>query len=74
SGIGPSIPFTDPAGLAHELQSRAALHGTLLDEVLFRLSPDAGIARMPLGITLSDKERAKLRTYFAELINAAGKP
>ena len=74
SGVGPPISFNDPESLARELRTQTATHGTLLGEVLFRLSPAAGVARMPLGITLSDGERAQLQSYFTQLSNSDSRP
>jgi hypothetical protein len=67
TGPAPSLPFSDPARLTHELQARPAAHGVLLDEILFRLSAAAGPRRMPLGINLPDEERRALERYFTTL-------
>jgi hypothetical protein len=74
SGVGPTISFTDPERLARELRSRTATHGTLLDEVLFRLSPAAAGGRMPMGIALSDIERTQLELYFSQITNHVSGP
>jgi len=67
SGAAPGIPFSDEALLAHELAFKPARRGSLVDEVLFRLSPEAGSLRMPLGINLPDADRADLERYFRRL-------
>lgn len=67
TGPAPSLPFSDPARLTHELQARPAAHGVLLDEILFRLSEAAGPRRMPLGTNLPDEERRALERYFNAL-------
>jgi len=67
TGTAPSLPFSDPARLTHELQARPAAHGVLLDEILFRLSAAAGPRRMPLGTNLPDEERRALERYFTAL-------
>jgi mono/diheme cytochrome c family protein len=66
-GVGPELPFDRPAVLAGLLQSRPAAHGTLIDEIVFRLSPQAGAGRMPLGFNPSDDERSALSAYFENL-------
>jgi cytochrome c553 len=65
--VGPPIPFDDPVALSDQLRSRASIHGTLLDEVLFRLSPQAGNHRMPLDAVISTEEESALRLYFQSL-------
>jgi len=64
STIGPPIPFDDQSALSGQLRSRASQHGFLLDEILFRLSPQAGNHRMPLNAVLSTEEEQALRQYF----------
>jgi hypothetical protein len=39
-------------------------HGRLLDEILYRLTPEAGAQGMPLGLSISDDERRGLEEYF----------
>ncbi len=41
--------------------------GTLLSEILFRLSPASGQERMPSGANLSEQERKALEDYFRGL-------
>jgi hypothetical protein len=67
SGIGPDLPFDRPDRLTEELTHSGYSHGSLLEEILFRLSPAAGPHRMPLGTTLSDAERSVLEQYFRAL-------
>jgi len=64
SAVGPPIPFDDQAVLSAQLRSRASPHGFLLDEILFRLSPQAGNHRMPLNAVLSTEDEQALRQYF----------
>jgi hypothetical protein len=64
SGVAPHIPFLQQSALKEALLSEAKPRGRLLDEVLFRLSPDAADRRMPQGIRLSDEERGELERYF----------
>jgi cytochrome c553 len=71
TGVAPPIPFSDPRLLAQQLRGRAAPHGTLYDELRFRLSADAGAHRMPLGLNLADAERQALGAYFAALAGSA---
>ena len=68
SGAAPPLPFSDPQQLAQQLRSRPAAHGTLFDEMLFRLSSAAGPQRMPLGINLSDTDRQALENYFTTVV------
>jgi len=67
NGPGPYIPYADTRALMGELVQRRAPHGKLLDEILFRLSPEAGPMRMPLGINATEADRAELKKYFLEL-------
>lgn len=70
TGVAPSIPFSDPKMLAQQLRTRPAPHGTLYDEIRFRLSAGAGAHRMPLGLNLAEAERQALDAYFAVLAGA----
>jgi hypothetical protein len=67
SSVAPYIPFADPEQLKHELTSRVTSHGLLIDEIQFRLGPEAGSKRMPLNVNLADAERAALEQYFTRL-------
>ena len=67
SGVAPKIPFSDPEQLRRELLSRPSGHGHLIDEIRFRLGPEAGAKRMPLGVNVSEAERLVLEQYFDEL-------
>lgn len=71
TGPGPLIPFSRPATLARELRERPAPHGTLLEEIHYRLAAGAGAHRMPLGVNLADAERQELDAYFATLASSA---
>jgi hypothetical protein len=64
SGVAPDLPFSHPSQLAQALRTRPSAHGTLIDEIHFRLSPQAGTQRMPLLINLADAERRQLEDYF----------
>jgi len=70
--IGPSLPFADPQELAHRLPEVRYPRGSLLQEILFRLSPSAGIEHMPMGRDLQVGERDALVAYFRGLAGAAG--
>ena len=65
--VGPDIPFGDPHGLSPLLRGGNYPHGHLLEEILFRLSPEAGSDRMPKRMNLSEVERAELANYFKTL-------
>jgi cytochrome c553 len=67
SGVAPPVPFSDPIQLTQQLRTRPAAHGTLLDEILFRLSAAAGLQHMPLGLNLADADRQNLENYFTTL-------
>jgi hypothetical protein len=67
SGVAPDLPFSHPLQLAQALRTRPSAHGTLIDEIHFRLSPQAGTQRMPLGVNLTDAERRRLEDYFVAI-------
>ena len=71
SDVAPKIPFSDATELKREFTSRSTEHGRLIDEIRFRLSPEAGLKRMPLGVDLTDTDRSELEAYFMQL---AAKP
>jgi cytochrome c553 len=71
TGAAPLIPFSSPKLLAQRLRDRAAPRATLQDEIRFRLSPEAGAHRMPLGLNLADAERQALAAYFEALAASA---
>jgi len=67
TGAAPPVPFSSPTQLTQQLRVRPSAHGTLIDEIRFRLSAAAGAQHMPLGLDLSDAERESLEAYFAAL-------
>jgi hypothetical protein len=67
SDIAPALPFGDPATLAIRLLDGDYAHGRLLDEILFRLTPEAGAGRMPRGVALGGAEQRELEAYFMNL-------
>jgi hypothetical protein len=67
TGVAPLLPFSDPTQLTQQLRVRPSAHGTLMDEIRFRLSSAAGVHQMPLGLNLSDTDRESLEAYFAAL-------
>jgi hypothetical protein len=67
SDIAPALPFGDPAILTQRLLDGNYPHGRLLDEILFRLTPGAGAARMPRGIAIDGAEQRELEEYFMGL-------
>jgi len=71
TGVAPAIPFSDPKLLAQRLRAGSSPHGTLEDEIRFRLSPEAGAHRMPLGLNLADADQQALAAYFESLAAAA---
>ena len=67
TAVAPQLPFSDPTQLTQQLRVRPSAHGTLIDEIRFRLSAAAGAQHMPLGLNLSDADRDSLEAYFAAL-------
>ena len=65
--VGPSIPFNQTKSLAALLSTGKYPHGTLLDEILFRISPNAGADRMPRGMNITESEQHELEKYFRAL-------
>jgi hypothetical protein len=65
--VGPALPFADPDALGSLLKAGGYPHGRLLDEVLYRLAPQAGAARMPRGVNLTPSEQRELEDYFVNL-------
>ena len=68
--VGPSLPFAQPQALGKSLMLAGYPRGTLLSEILFRLSPTAGQEHMPRGVNLADQERRALEDYFSALAGA----
>lgn len=66
-GIGPAIRFDASAPLGAEGSEARYPHGTLIEEILFRLRPEAGARRMPLGTDFSTTEIASLEAYFQRM-------
>ena len=73
-GIGPKLPFGTPQDLQQRLPADGYPRGTLISEILFRLSPEAGQGRMPRGRILSDDDRKALEGYFRGLASAPASP
>jgi mono/diheme cytochrome c family protein len=66
-GVAPPIPFGHPEELARQLALPAGSHGSLLDEIRFRLQPEAGAGRMPLVFNPPEQDRADLASYLMQL-------
>ena len=66
-GPGPKIPFQDSAALAKQLLQVSGNGATLLDEIAFRLSPEAGVRRMPMNLLPSHEDVRDLLDYFRRL-------
>jgi hypothetical protein len=71
ASVGPLPPFGRPDEPADRLRTRPAAHGTLLDEIRFRLSPAAGSGRMPLGANPGQTERAAPQAFFEALARSS---
>jgi len=65
--VAPFIPFADPDALAKLLVKGSYPHGRLLDEILYRLAPEAGAKSMPRGLTITAVQRRLLEEYFLGL-------
>ena len=61
------LPFGDPLLLASRLGGSGYARGRLLDEILYRLTPQAGAERMPRDINLTPAEQEVLENYFIRL-------
>ena len=72
SDIAPKLPFADPEALTARLDKGSYPRGRLLDEILFRLTPQAGAASMPRGLNISANEREELAEYFLTLAPRSG--
>jgi hypothetical protein len=67
TGVAPALPFGRPDALAPLLLSQSRSHGSLLDEILFRLAPGSGPQRMPPDMVLTSQERLALSNYLIDL-------
>jgi hypothetical protein len=67
SDVAPRLPFSAPELLATRLREGHYPHGRLLDEILFRLTPQAGPNRMPRGIDIDGAKQHQLEHYFVDL-------
>ncbi len=65
--VGPALPFADPAALGPRLTTGEYPHGRLLDEILYRLSPQAAAGRMPRDVNPTPAEQHDLEEYFVRL-------
>jgi mono/diheme cytochrome c family protein len=65
--VGPALPFLDSKMLSRQLTVGKYRHGTLWEEIIYRLSPQAGNEQMPLGENLSENEIRNLEDYLAQL-------
>jgi hypothetical protein len=69
--VAPPLPFDDPGTLAPLLLGGHYPRGRLLDEILFRLTPQAAADRMPRGIDISSIEQHQFEDYFLSLARSA---
>ena len=67
NGAGPHLPFDRPSEMATLLREGHFAHGTLMDEIRWRLAPQAGASRMPLGANIDEADRMALVDYFSAL-------
>jgi hypothetical protein len=70
--VGPALPFGEPSALRSRLTAGGYPRGRLLDEILYRLAPQAGPARMPRDINLTPVEQQGLENYFMQLVAQQG--
>ena len=66
-GAAPALPFDRAASLAALLHHGGYPRGTLLREILFRLSSAAGAAHMPPDVNWSPEQREALSRYVTSL-------
>jgi hypothetical protein len=66
-GVGPPLPFDQPELLGSLLRIRGYIHGDLLGEILFRLSPEAHNQRMPPDVVWDQPQSAALSRYLVTL-------
>jgi mono/diheme cytochrome c family protein len=71
SDVAPPLPFADPDALGARLLGGHYPRGRLLDEILYRLTPQAGANRMPSGINVTAAEQRGLEDYFLSLARSA---
>ncbi len=74
SGVGPAIAFDQPSVLARRLREGQYPRGSLLDEIRYRLSVEAGSRRMPLGSLISEADRVALELYLRSLAEVPPSP
>jgi mono/diheme cytochrome c family protein len=67
TGVAPPEPFGRPDALAPLLLGETHARGNLLDEILFRLTPEAGPQRMPPDTNLTPQQRLALSDYLVDL-------
>ena len=65
--VGPQLPFGEPVALSQRLRAPGYPRGRLLDEILYRLSPEAGVERMPRGVNPTQAQQRELEGYFIGL-------
>ncbi len=65
--VGPALPFLDKDRMSTLLNQGNYPRGTLLQEILYRLSPKAGPNQMPRGLNLSESQIQVLEDYFQNL-------
>lgn len=65
--VGPELPFGEPVLLGQQLTVQGYPRGRLLDEILYRLTPEAGADRMPRGLNPTPLEQEELEDYFLQL-------
>ena len=66
-GAAPELPFGQPQALARLLDHGAYPHGHLVDEIMFRLSPQAAGGHMPPDMNISVAQREVLSIYLTSL-------
>ena len=67
SGVAPRLEFSKSNQLSRLLNTKKYPRGFLIDEILFRLSSQAGPSRMPLNQVISPEEELELKNYFTKL-------
>ncbi len=68
--VGPELPFGELRSLRKILNQGKYPRGTLVQEIVYRLSMKAGSDSMPRGSNLTEEERTNLTRYFSELAHS----
>ena len=71
TGVAPAIPFDNLTSLTEKLNLPYSKRGKLLNEILYRISLEAGAQRMPPTVNLTESDVQLLMTYFKSLAQSS---